>query len=111
MAKLKIKKNDTVRVISGKDKGKEGKILVVDQENARVIVEGVNMVTKHMKQTNAETQAGIVHKEAPIDISNVMLVHDGKVTRVGIKTEVKTVDGKEKVTRTRYAKSNGDVID
>ena len=66
MSKLKIKKGDTVRVIAGKDKGKEGKILVVDRKTDRVIVEGVNMATKHVKPRGGVQQGGIVHQEAPI---------------------------------------------
>ena len=103
MATMKIKKGDTVKVIAGKDTGKEGKVLVVDQKNAKVIVEGVNMVSKHMKPSQANQNGGIVQKEAAIDISNVMLVFKGKTTRVGFK-----MDGDKKV---RYAKATGDVID
>ena len=110
MSKMKIKKGDSVRVITGKDKGKEGKVLSVDAESSRIIVEGVNMVTKHMKN-NGFNQGGIVHQEAPIHVSNVMLLQGGKPTRVGIKVETKTVDGKQVTTRTRYAKSTGEVID
>ena len=105
MSKLKIKKGDTVRVIAGKDKGKEGKILVVDRKTDRVIVEGVNMATKHVKPR------GGVHQEAPIHVSNVMYLHEGKPTRLGIKSEVKVVDGKEVTVRSRFVKSTGDVID
>ncbi|MBR6309061.1 MAG: 50S ribosomal protein L24 [Lachnospiraceae bacterium] len=103
MATMKIKKGDTVKVIAGKDTGKEGKVLVVDQKNAKVVVEGVNMVSKHMKPSQANQNGGIVQKEAAIDISNVMLVFKGKATRVGFK-----MDGDKKV---RYAKATGDVID
>ena len=110
MSAMKIKKGDTVRVIAGKDKGKEGKVLVTDAASQRVIVEGVNMITKHQKPNGME-QGGLVHQEAPIHVSNVMLVHDGKTTRVGYKMDTKTVDGKEVVTRTRFAKNGGDVID
>ena len=67
MATMKIKKGDTVKVIAGKDTGKEGKVLVVDQKNAKVVVEGVNMVTKHMKPSQANQNGGIVQKEAAID--------------------------------------------
>ena len=81
MSKLKIKKGDTVRVIAGKDKGKEGKILVVDRKTDRVIVEGVNMATKHVKPRGGVQQGGIVHQEAPIHVSNVMYLHEGKPTR------------------------------
>ena len=103
MGKLKIKKGDTVRVITGKDKGKEGKVLVVDMKNERVIVEGVNMATKHQKP-NGANQGGIVHQEAAIDASNVMYVHKGKTTRIGFTTNK---DGK----KVRVAKATGAVID
>ena len=103
MSMLKIKKGDTVKVIAGKDKDKEGKVIAVNQKDGKVVVEGVNMITKHTKPSAANTNGGIIHQEAPIDASNVMYVHKGKVTRVGIK-----VDGDKKV---RYAKSTGDVID
>ena len=102
MATMKIKKGDTVKVIAGKDNGKEGKVLVVDQKNAKVIVEGVNMVTKHMKPSQANQNGGIVQKEAAIDASNVMLVFKGKTTRVGFK-----MDGDKKI---RYAKKSGEEI-
>lgn len=110
MGQMKIKKGDTVRVIAGKDKGKEGKVLVADVRTSRVIVEGVNMVTKHQKP-NGANQGGIVHQEAPIHVSNVMYLHEGKPTRVGIKSEVTTVEGKEVTKRVRFAKSTGEVID
>lgn len=103
MAMLKIKKGDTVKVIAGKDKDKEGKVLDIDRKKGRVLVEGVNMVTKHMKPSAANTNGGIVQREAMIDISNVMYVHKGRPTRVGFK-----MDGDKKV---RYAKSTGDIID
>ena len=103
MATMKIKKGDTVKVIAGKDTGKEGKVLVADQKNSKVIVEGVNMVSKHMKPSQANQNGGIIEKEAPIDASNVMLVFKGQTTRVGFK-----MDGDKKV---RFAKKTGDVID
>ena len=103
MSMLKIKKGDTVKVIAGKDKDKEGKVLSVDQKNARVVVEGVNMVTKHTKPSATNQAGGIIQQEAAIDISNVMYIHTGKATRVGIK-----MDGDKKV---RFAKSTGEVID
>ena len=98
---MKIKKGDTVKVIAGKDKDKEGKVLAV--KDGKVLVEGVNMVTKHTKPSAANQQGGIVNKEAPIDASNVMLVVKGKATRVGFKME-----GDKKV---RIAKATGEVID
>jgi len=101
MATSKIKKGDTVQVIAGKDKGKTGKVLSV--KNGRVLVEGVNNITKHTKPSQANPKGGIVNQEAPIDISNVMYVYKGKATRVGFK-----MDGDKKV---RYAKTTGDVID
>ena len=103
MSAMKIKKGDLVKVIAGKDKDKEGKVINVDQKNGKVLVEGVNMMTKHTKPSAANQQGGIITKEAPIDASNVMLVVDGKATRVGFKME-----GDKKV---RFAKSTGKVID
>lgn len=103
MSTMKIKKGDTVKVIAGKDKDKEGKVISVDQKNGKVVVEGVNVVTKHTKPSAANQNGGIVQKEAPIDISNVMYVHKGKVTRIGFKME-----NDKKV---RFAKATGDVID
>ena len=103
MSTMKIKKGDTVKVIAGKDKDKEGKVISVDRKNGRVLVEGVNMLTKHTKPSAANQEGGIIHQEGPIDASNVMYLHKGKATRVGFK-----VDGDKKV---RYAKSTGEVID
>ena len=104
MSALKIRKGDTVKVIAGNDKGKEGKVLSVDVKNGRVIVEGINMITKHAKPSAQNQQGGIINKEAPIDMSNVMLLYKGKVTRVGFKVE----DGK----KVRVAKAaNNEVID
>ena len=90
-------------VIAGKDKDKEGKVISVDRKNGRVLVEGVNMLTKHTKPSASNQEGGIIHQEGPIDASNVMYVHKGKATRVGFK-----MDGDKKV---RYAKSTGEVID
>ena len=100
---MKIKTGDTVKVIAGKDKDKEGKILSGNRKTGRVIVEVINMVTKHAKPSAANQQGGIVNREAPIDSSNVMYVHKGKTTRLGYKVE----DGK----KVRVAKSTGEVID
>ncbi|EEG72260.1 ribosomal protein L24 [[Clostridium] hylemonae DSM 15053] len=99
----KIKKGDTVKVIAGKDKDKEGKVVAVNQKDGKVTVEGVNMLTKHTKPSASNQNGGIIHQEGPIDVSNVMYVHKGQATRVGFKTE-----GEKKV---RYAKSTGEVID
>lgn len=103
MSTMKIKKGDTVKVITGKDKDKEGKVLSVDSKKSKVVVEGVNMVTKHAKPSAANQNGGIIQKEAPMDISNVMYLHKGKATRVGFK-----MDGDKKV---RFAKTTGEVID
>ena len=71
---MKIKKDDKVVVITGKDKGKEGKVMMADPENGRVVVSGVNVITKHQKARNQQNPGGIIKKEAAIDASNVMLV-------------------------------------
>ena len=103
MSTMKIKKGDTVKVIAGKDKDKEGKVLSVDKKNGKVVVEGVNMVTKHANPSAANQNGGIIQKEAALDVSNVMYVYKGKPTRIGFK-----VENDKKV---RFAKSTGDVID
>ena len=95
MSAVRIKKGDTVKVIAGKDKGKEG--------NHTALVEGVNMVTKHAKPSAANQQGGILHQEAPIDISNIMYVVKGKTTKIGYEFK----DGK----KVRVAKATGEVID
>ena len=100
---LKIKKGDTVRVIAGRDKDKEGKVIAVDEKKGTLIVEGVNMVTKHMKPSMQNQNGGIVRQEGPIHISDVMYLHNGEPTRIGFKT-----DGGKKV---RFAKKTGEVID
>ncbi len=99
---MKIKKGDNVIVIAGKDKDKEGKVLSVDAKNGRVVVEGVNKVTKHQKQ-NQGGQGGIVTMEAPIDASNVMYSENGKPVRVGF---VVKADGK----KVRVSKKTGKEI-
>ncbi|GMQ58016.1 50S ribosomal protein L24 [Vallitalea sediminicola] len=111
MYKTKLKSGDTVKVISGKDKGKEGKILIVDRKNGKVIIEGINMVTKHTKPSAANQQGGIVHQEAALNSSKVMYVHKGKPTRLGIKIEKEDRNGRTKNVRYRVAKSTGEVID
>ena len=103
MATFNIKIGDTVQVIAGKDKGKEGKVISINRKKDTVLVEGINMITKHTKPSMTNQQGGIVHQEGPIHISNVMYVHKGKPTRIGFK-----MDGDKKV---RFAKSTGDIID
>ncbi|MCI5943282.1 MAG: 50S ribosomal protein L24 [Eubacterium sp.] len=92
-----------VKVIAGKDIDKEGKVLSVDVKKHRVVVEGVNMLTKHTKPSMQNQAGGIVHQEGPIDVSNVMLLNQGQPTRVGFKF----VDGKKVL----FAKKTGEVID
>ena len=99
----KIKVGDKVKIIAGKDKDKEGKVLSYDHKKNRVIVEGLNMMTKHEKPSASNQEGGIVRKEAPIDVSNVMYVHKGKATRIGFKFD-------DKGNKVRYAKSTGDII-
>ena len=91
--KLHVKKDDTVVVISGDDKGKKGKVLKVSPAERKIIVDGVNVVTKHQKARNQQNPGGLIKKEAAIDASNVMLVCKkcGKATRVAMKIE----DGKK----------------
>lgn len=103
MSARKIKTGDQVRIIAGKDIGKEGKVLLVNTKNDTVVVEGANMITKHQKPSAANPNGGIVNKEAPIHISNVMYLHKGKPTRIGFKIE----NGK----KVRIAKSTGEAVD
>ena len=103
MSAIKIKKGDLVRIIAGKDKDKEGKVIAVDQKNRKVTVEGANMIPKHTKPSAANQQGGIVSQEGPMDVSNVMYVHNGKTTKIGYKV----VDGK----KVRVARATGEVID
>ena len=100
---MKLKTGDKVVVIAGKDKGKEGVIKAVDKKNGRVLVEGVNMVSKHTKPNAQNQQGGIIKKENFIDASNVMYLHNGKATRLGVQIK----DGK----KVRVAKKTGEIID
>jgi len=101
--KTKLKKNDTVTVIAGKDKGKTGRILRINRETGRVLVEGINMVKKAQRKQRQEDTGGIIEKEAPIAISNVMYVgKDGKPSRLGFR-----VEGGEKV---RFSKKTGETV-
>ena len=101
MATSKIKKGDQVIVIAGKNKGSQGKVKSV--KNGKVLIEGVNNITKHDKPSQANPNGGIIKMEAPIDISNVMYLSKGKPSRIGFK-----MDGDKKV---RVAKATGEVID
>ncbi len=101
--KVHVKKGDTVKVITGESKGQEGKVLKVLLEDNKALVEGVNMVSKHTKPNAQNTQGGIVKKEAPVHLSNLMVIDsDGNPTRIGRRLE----DGK----LVRYSKKSGEVI-
>ena len=104
MSKLHIKKGDTVKVLSGTDNGKTGKITSVDREKGRAFVEGVNLVSKHTKPSAANPQGGIVKREASVHISNLMVVDSkGQASRIGRKLNK---EGK----LVRYSKKSGEVL-
>ena len=100
---MKIKKGDTVQVITGNDVGKTGRVIKVFLDRDRIVVEGVNIVKKHVRPTQENPQGGIIEKEATIHISNVMMVSGGKPTRVGYKT---LEDGR----KVKFAKTTNEVI-
>jgi large subunit ribosomal protein L24 len=100
---MKLKKGDTVLVISGKDKGQEGEVVQVFPADNKVIVNGINTAKKHSKTSKNNKQGGIIDRDMPVHASNVMLVHKGKPTRVGYQTQP---DG----TKVRVAKKTGEVI-
>ena len=103
MGKYRIKKDDQVKVIAGKDKGKIGRVLRVDRENGRVLVEGVNLARKAMRKKRQEDRGGIIDIEMPVHISNVMLMtRGGDPTRVGTKVE----NGR----KTRIARKSGEAV-
>lgn len=99
---MKLKKNDTVKIIAGKDKGKTGTILKVSHVNETVIVQGANMITKTMRKKNQQDKGGLMVIEAPIHVSNVALISKGQVSKIGYKIE----NGK----KVRYAKKTGEVL-
>ena len=103
--KLHIKKGDTVIIITGESKGQKGRVLEIDRDKNKAIVEGVNMVSKHTKPNAKAPQGGIIKKEAPVHISNIMVVDptSGKPTRIGRK-----LNDKEKLVR--YSKKSGEEI-
>ena len=104
MSKLHLKKGDTVKVLSGADNGKTGKITSVDREKGRAFVEGINLVSKHTKPSAANPQGGIVKREASVHISNLMVVDSkGQASRIGRKLNK---DGK----LVRYSKKSGEVL-
>jgi len=102
---VNIKKGDTVKIITGNSRGKTGKVLSVQTKDNRVVVEGVSVVSRHTKPSNAHPDGGILKKEAPISVSNVMIV-DPK-TNAATKIGHKVVDGK----KVRFAKKSGNVLD
>ncbi len=101
---MKIRKNDMVKVLTGRDRGKTGRVIEVDEKKQRVLVERVNFVKRHQKPTQKYRQGGIIEKEAPIHVSNVMYYEEkaGKATRIG----AKTVDGK----KVRVSRRSGEVL-
>ncbi len=104
MSKLHVKKGDTVLVLSGNDKGKQGKVMSVDVEKQRAIVEGVRIISKHTRPNTEHPQGGIIKQEAPIHISNLMVVDkSGKPTRIGRKRD-------ENGKLVRYSKKTGEII-
>jgi large subunit ribosomal protein L24 len=103
LKKLHIKVGDTVKVLSGESRGQEGKILVIDKKKNRATVEGLNIVKRHAKPSASNPQGGIVEKEGGIHVSNLMVVHNGKATRVGRK-----LNGAGKLVR--YSKKSGEEI-
>jgi len=107
---MHVKKNDNVVVVAGNSKGKEGKVLKVFPEKNRVIVEGVNIIKRHTKPSQSNPQGGVVQKEAPINVSNVMLKDpkSGEKTRVGYSRTKDAVSGKKKVMR--IAQKSGDAF-
>jgi len=109
---MKIKKGDTVKVISGANIGKEGTVLKVYPKTDKVIVEGVNKIKKHAKPTQTNPDGGILEYEAPFHASNVMIVEKKQgPTRVGYKTITETVKKKEVTRKVRYSKKSGEVLD
>jgi len=109
--KIKLRKGDQVRIISGKDKGKDGKILVIDHKTDRVIVEGINIITKHQKANAAHPQGGLIKKEASIHVSNVMFLYKGKPTKITYRFESVNKNGKDILIKKRVAKKTNEDID
>ena len=99
---MRLKKDDTVKIIAGKDKGKTGKIVKIDPKNERVYVQGANMITKTIKKRSPQDKGGMMEVEAPIHVSNVALLSKDKTSRIGYRIE----NGK----KVRYAKKTGEVL-
>ena len=109
--KIRLKKGDLVRVMTGKDKGRDGKILLIDRKRDRVVIEGINMITRHQKPNAAHPQGGLIKKEASIHISNVMLLYKGQPTRITYRFESVDKNGKTVLVKKRVAKKTGEDID
>jgi large subunit ribosomal protein L24 len=107
--KIKIRKEDTVKIIAGKDKGKTGRVLQVDRERGKLLIEGVGMVKRHTRPNpQRQIKGGIAERESPIAISNVMLLTSGGVpTRVGYRVEGTGASSR----RVRYARKGGEILD
>ena len=111
MIKVRLKRGDMVQVIAGKSIGDDGRILSIDRAKNKVIVEGLNLQTKHQKPNRANQSGGITRREAPLHLSNVMYLHKGKPTRLGYQVEVTEKDGKKVTVKKRVARPTGEVID
>ena len=108
--KTDLKLGDNVLIISGKDKGKRGKILLIDRKLNKVLVEGLNIIVKHQKPSAKNHEGGIISKEAMIHASNVMYIHNDKPTRIGLKVETIEENGVKSIIKRRIAKSTVEVI-
>jgi len=109
--KTKLKRGDMIQVIAGKEVGRRGRVLLLDRAKNKVVVEGLNLQTKHQKSNRANQTGGITRREAPLALSNVMYLHKDKPTRLGYKVEVTEKDGKKVIVKKRVAKTTGEVID
>ena len=109
--KTKLKRGDIVQVVAGKEVTRTGRVLLIDRAKNRVVVEGLNLQTKHQKSNRTNQTGGITRSEAPLHLSNVMYLHKGKPTRLGYKVEVTEKDGKKVTVKKRVAKTTGEVID
>ncbi len=108
MSSMKIKKGDMVQIITGKDKGKSGKVIAINHKKGTVYVEGLNMITKHTKPSVSNQAGGIINVEGPIDASNVMYLDGDKISRIGFVVET---DAEGNKTKKRVVKATGKVID
>ncbi|MCL2617759.1 MAG: 50S ribosomal protein L24 [Defluviitaleaceae bacterium] len=114
--KTKLRKGDSVKIIAGTDKGKSGKILLINRTKGRVIVEGINYISRHVKsgKSRKNPQGGIIRQEGSVDVSNVMFLHDGKPVRLGYKLEDSgktNKHGKTVFVKKRVARPSGAIID